>query len=96
MAVLILVTCPMSTQILCTDWGDAKQLKWCPTPFDIPRPANGTWLGLLAGVWADGAVRVVTVIVPDSPNGQSKSLAYQGNRLLRKATRHNLYLSGLD
>ena len=48
--------------VIVSDWGDIKSIKWCP----VPRASRdhgvhsypSTSLGLLAGVWADGFVRV--------------------------------------
>lgn len=54
--------------VLCFDWGDVRQIAWCPMPGpaeeEVPR-------GLLAGVWFDGTVRILDVELPtvssDSP-----------------------------
>lgn len=55
---------PSLELVLCTEWGPVKEIKWCP----VPRPADKgksneaeVNLGLLAGIWGDGAVRVVEV-----------------------------------
>ena len=50
---------------ICTNWGAVKLLKWCPVP-RVPRDdeARGkVSLGLLAGIWGDGNVRVLDVQV---------------------------------
>ena len=55
---------PMLEVVLCTDWGPVKQFKWCPVPKPVDKgKGNETEisLGLLAGIWGDGAVRVVQI-----------------------------------
>ena len=54
--------------ILCTDWGDIKQLKWCQVPrmsrspaFSKSPHASSTYLGLLAIICGDGFARVIDV-----------------------------------
>lgn len=54
---------PELRSVICTEWGDIKQLKWCP----MPRSFRGedlfdkTSLGLLVGIWTDGSVKVLDV-----------------------------------
>lgn len=51
---------------LCTDWGDVKSLKWCPVPHaDQPMQLDSLPLGLLAGVWTDGSVRILDLELSD-------------------------------
>lgn len=49
---------------LCTDWGDLRRIAWCPMRRDA-RKEDGEGamksIGLLAGVWTDGSVRVMDV-----------------------------------
>ena len=54
---------PELKQVLCTTWGDAKQLKWCPMPrtFRNEETDGRVPLGLLAGVWDDGCARVLDI-----------------------------------
>ncbi|KAK5169878.1 uncharacterized protein LTR77_005856 [Saxophila tyrrhenica] len=48
------------TAVLCTDWGDIKELKFCPSPTANPPSSNDTVdLGLLVGIWSDGSIRVL-------------------------------------
>lgn len=59
---------------ICTDWGAVKQLKWCPIP-RVPRDdevRGKVSLGLLAGIWGDGHVRVLDIQI-DRVNGPSAS-----------------------
>ena len=54
---------PELQQVLCTEWGEVKQLKWCPVP---RTEENGNAIGrisigLLAGIWGDGCARVLDV-----------------------------------
>lgn len=56
---------------LCTDWGDLRRIAWCPMPRaardeDDEDPLRN--LGLLAGVWGDGYVRVIDVKLSRNPN----------------------------
>ena len=60
---------PELALVLCTDWGDARALKWCPMPYTNNKSTGGH-LGLLAGVWPDGAIRVLSV---DLAPGNSQS-----------------------
>ena len=49
--------------VLCTDWGEITQLKWCPVP-RVRRNEDTLGkisIGLLAGVWGDGFARVLDV-----------------------------------
>lgn len=50
-------------QVLCTEWGEINQLKWCPVPRAMRNEdALGTIsVGLLAGIWSDGCARVLDV-----------------------------------
>ena len=54
---------PELQQVLCSEWGEANQLKWC----HIPRAQRSEdalgkiTIGLLAGIWGDGCARVLEV-----------------------------------
>ncbi|KAG8525920.1 uncharacterized protein KY384_000682 [Bacidia gigantensis] len=54
---------PKLAQLLCHDWGDAKQLKWCPVPrkFSDEDRIRQNPVGLLGGVFDDGCTRVIDV-----------------------------------
>ena len=54
---------PELRQVLCTEWGEITQLKWCPVPRIIrDEDALGkVSVGLLAGIWGDGCARVLDV-----------------------------------
>ncbi|EAW09617.1 transcription factor TFIIIC subunit TFC6 [Aspergillus clavatus NRRL 1] len=56
---------------LCTDWGDLRRIAWCPMP-RAPRDEDDEdplkHLGLLAGVWGDGYVRVIDVKLSRDPS----------------------------
>ncbi|KAL8648723.1 MAG: hypothetical protein Q9226_005882 [Calogaya cf. arnoldii] len=56
---------PSLRLVMCTDWGDAKHLRWCPMPrkFRDDGQESVISIGLLAGVWSDGHVRVLDVHV---------------------------------
>ncbi|KAL8950716.1 MAG: hypothetical protein Q9222_003252 [Ikaeria aurantiellina] len=61
---------PHPSLVICTDWGDAKHLRWCPMPraFRDENQQGKIPIGLLAAVWSDGRVRVIDVhLDQDSP-----------------------------
>ncbi|KAL4915324.1 hypothetical protein BDW62DRAFT_126132 [Aspergillus aurantiobrunneus] len=57
--------------ILGTEWGDLRRMAWCPIPRE-PRDEDDQdalkSLGLLAGVWGDGYVRVIDVKINRDTN----------------------------
>jgi transcription factor C subunit 6 len=56
--------------VICTEWGAPKQFRWCPiSTSDGPSPTDDEGdihIGLLAGIWSDGRVRVLDVSFPRS------------------------------
>ena len=54
---------PKLRLVICTEWGDVKQAKWCPMPriFREGDSHGKVSLGLMAGIWTDGHVRVLDV-----------------------------------
>ncbi|KAF2097231.1 hypothetical protein NA57DRAFT_77486 [Rhizodiscina lignyota] len=59
------MNCPPELDtVLCFDWGDVRQFKWCPAPRENVHPPDQRHLGLLASVWFDGCVRVLDVKLP--------------------------------
>lgn len=56
---------PRLELVICTEWGAPKQLRWCPIAAkDSPSPLSEqdeVHVGLLAGIWSDGRVRVLDV-----------------------------------
>lgn len=56
---------------LCTNWGDLRRMAWCPVRRD-PREEDDDdvlkSVGLLAGIWGDGYVRVLDVKLSRDPN----------------------------
>ncbi|KMU84991.1 hypothetical protein CIHG_02774 [Coccidioides immitis H538.4] len=66
---------PRLRLVLCTRFGDVKRLCWCPMPRK-PRSSHiegkeSINLGLLAGIWGDGSVKVLDVnIEKNSPTTQ--------------------------
>lgn len=57
--------CPPELDVvLCTACGDIKELKWCPMPCSKDHPEGMRHLGLLAGIWSDGTIRIIDVAVP--------------------------------
>ncbi|OJD28554.1 hypothetical protein ACJ73_00044 [Blastomyces percursus] len=55
---------PRLRQVICTDAGDIRRLSWCPMGRDErggDEIAENVNIGLLAGVWGDGSVKVLDV-----------------------------------
>ncbi len=70
---LDMTTQPRLVQVLCTCWGNIRQLQWCPVlrePRDLPEQqmsqSESTNLGLLGVATSDGHARVLDVSVPKS------------------------------
>ncbi|MCJ1402553.1 hypothetical protein MMC11_005773 [Xylographa trunciseda] len=71
---------PELLQLLCTDWGALKQFRWCPVPRET-RDADEegtTFVGLLAGVWTDGYVRVLDIQLENAQSSPSIYVKYKG------------------
>ncbi|MCJ1392057.1 hypothetical protein MMC18_004924 [Xylographa bjoerkii] len=71
---------PSLVQILCTDWGALKQFRWCPVPKEVRKTdeEEKTFVGLLAGIWSDGYVRVLDVQIENAQSSPSIYVKYQG------------------
>lgn len=55
---------PRLEMVICTDWGALKQFRWCPIATADSVEAdegNVIQLGLLAGIWSDGRLRILDV-----------------------------------
>lgn len=66
---------PRLRLVMCTDWGDMRRLSWCPVPRDFRKEdesSNRVHLGLLAGVWTDGQVRVLHISVPKGRDAETE------------------------
>ncbi|KAK7614788.1 WD40-repeat-containing domain protein [Phyllosticta paracitricarpa] len=61
---------PRKELVICMDWGPVRELKWCPLPRRNSTDAGEINLGLLAGIWGDGKVRVLDVKYPNSASTQ--------------------------
>lgn len=59
---------PQLGVVYCTEWGDAKALKWCPMVGEDNGQSSGVSMGMLAGIWSDGTVRVLDVVQPAESN----------------------------
>ena len=61
---------PRLELVICAQWGGVKQFKMSPVPLaDTLQSKNGesmVHLGLLAGVWMDGKVRVLDISFPET------------------------------
>jgi transcription factor C subunit 6 len=64
---------PKLMQVICTDWGAIRKLQWCPSA-RIVRDAvdkGKISIGLLAGIWSDGHIRVLDIVVDKSLGSSS-------------------------
>lgn len=54
---------PQLVQLVCTGWGAPRQFRWCPVSQAFPDQGveGRVFVGLLAGVWSDGYVRVLDI-----------------------------------
>jgi transcription factor C subunit 6 len=56
---------PRLQLVICTDWGAPKQFRWCPVGTDDNESTTGNpgkvRIGLLAGIWSDGRVRILDI-----------------------------------
>lgn len=57
-------TKPQRRLVACTNWGDIRSIAWCPMlREERPEDSQGDTqsIGLLAGIWGDGKVRVLDI-----------------------------------
>lgn len=59
---------PRLEQVICTNWGSPRQIRWSPIkatgPSEDPSEDDNEHIGLLAGIWSDGRVRILDVKRP--------------------------------
>ena len=62
---------PQLRLVICTEWGPVKHLKWCPMPRRLrdEESRGKTSIGLLAGIWGDGNLRVLDVQMAQDSSG---------------------------
>ncbi|KAJ4322811.1 hypothetical protein N0V94_002192 [Neodidymelliopsis sp. IMI 364377] len=69
---------PRLVLVICTDWGAPKQFRWSPIEAHdrntSPEDDENIKIGLLAGIWSDGRVRVLEIEFPKSDADASKTL----------------------
>ena len=58
---------PVLKHVFCTQWGDVKTLRWCPAPYEQSSTIAARSIGLLAGIWGDGGLRVIDVMGQPEP-----------------------------
>lgn len=69
---------PRLEMVICADWGAPRQLRWCPV--EATEYKNGVdhgadaHIGLLAGLWSDGRVRIVNVERPNLEEGTRETV----------------------
>jgi transcription factor C subunit 6 len=56
---------PRLALVICADWGAPKQLRWCPVDLVEQISDAETRVGLLAGIWSDGRLRILDVSLPN-------------------------------
>lgn len=62
---------PKLRMVICTDWGDLRRIHWCPMPRQSREEDDedvSKNLGLLAGIWTDGRVRVLDIKLSRNPD----------------------------
>ncbi|MCJ1473786.1 hypothetical protein MMC13_002437 [Lambiella insularis] len=54
---------PELAQVVCTEWGLPKEIRWSPAPREWREEESQetVFIGLLAGIWSDGYVRVLDI-----------------------------------
>ncbi|MCJ1371369.1 hypothetical protein MMC20_002584 [Loxospora ochrophaea] len=67
---------PTLKLVLCTRWGKIKRLKWCPVPRNPRDGDDHAFIGLLAGVWSDGCIRVLDVRMEEENNSSTTYIKY--------------------
>lgn len=58
---------PVLKHVLCTQWGDIKVLRWCPAPYKQSPSLATRPIGLLAGIWGDGGLRILDLMDQPEP-----------------------------
>ncbi|CAO2647928.1 Nn.00g088500.m01.CDS01 [Neocucurbitaria sp. VM-36] len=61
---------PQLKLVICTDWGVPKHFRWCPIEAtdgsELLNDNDAAHVGLLAGIWSDGRVRILDIYMPTS------------------------------
>lgn len=65
---------PKLCQVICTDAGDIRRLSWCPCPRQTDNEDGR--LGLLAGLWSDGSLKVVDVKLSEATPERERETEY--------------------
>jgi transcription factor C subunit 6 len=69
---------PRLQLVICTDWGTPKQFRWCPIDTNVgadgAEEQDYSHIGLLAGIWSDGRVRILDISCPRSAINSSETL----------------------
>jgi transcription factor C subunit 6 len=63
---------PRLELVICTDWGTPKQFRWCPVAATDGKGFSHeqtTHVGMLAGIWSDGRVRILDISVSSRTPG---------------------------
>lgn len=69
---------------LCTEWGDLRRIAWCPMSRklrDQDEISETNSIGLLAGIWSDGKVRVLDVKTHKSSQKAEYGKSYSPRKL---------------
>lgn len=74
-------TVPALRAVICTNWGEVRQFAWCPMPRMMREEDadDAVDLGLLAGIWGDGKLRVLHVQLNKDVEGTEyrKSISFE-------------------
>ncbi|KAH7400845.1 hypothetical protein DE146DRAFT_654090 [Phaeosphaeria sp. MPI-PUGE-AT-0046c] len=68
---------PRLKLVICTDWGAPKQFRWCPVDIDmtstVTGESNDDHIGMLAGIWSDGRVRILDITISSSETSSTET-----------------------
>ncbi|KAF2727673.1 hypothetical protein EJ04DRAFT_505324 [Polyplosphaeria fusca] len=70
---------PRLAYVICAEWGAPEQFRWCPfVPDESVQDMDTIYLGLLAGIWSDGRVRILDIYFENSKtaNPETKFVQY--------------------
>jgi len=72
-ATLDMKTSPFLAAVICTDWGEMMQMRWCPSLRNHHGQHEEDLLGLLAIICRDGVTRVLEITLPSTTDTATKT-----------------------
>ena len=64
---------PRLVHVICADWGSIRDFKWNPAARPKSNVRDKIFVGLLAGVWSDGNLRVLDVYIDRDPPNRNQA-----------------------